>query len=579
MSRQHHMSVDLPEDFSRCDVPLRPISQGAEQFPLPAMERFFQGSRCQHDTTLFGSFGWPLHPLESESPPPAQNRGKAENTKKAKSMREEIQESDNWDKLPFSFRTWKKWRILCVVFLVQVSMNYNASAYANAVDGISKEFDITHAKARLGQMIFLVAYGFGCEVWAPWSEELGRRPVMQVSLFLVNAWQILCGLATNFPSILVGRALGGLSSAGGSVTLGMIADMWEPDEQQFAVAFIVLSSVAGSVVGPIAGGFIETRLHWRWNFWIQLYIGVAVQLAHFFLVPETRSTTLLDRIAKKQRKDGVADVYGPGEIRGSGFTFKELCVIWARPFNMFFREPIVLFLSLLSGFSDALIFSFLESFQPVFRQWGFGKIEIGLAFIPIMIGYFVGYFAFLPVIAKHRRILRTNPNGLVPEARLWLLLFTAPLETIGLAGFAATSLGPPEIHWIGPMFFATLIAIANYAIYMATIDYMVASYGPYSASATGGNALARDLLAGIAALYSTPLYERFEGRLQLVIPSALLGGIALLVTIPIYIFYWKGETIRARSKFAQQLASDREISKDRRIRREREQKSKVGKEV
>lgn len=44
----------------------------------------------------------------------------------------------------------------------------------------------------------------------------------------------------------------------------------------------------------------------------------------------------------------------------------------------------------------------------------------------------------------------------------------------------------------------------QYAIYIATIDYMVASYGPYSASATGGNALARDFLAGIAAMYSTP---------------------------------------------------------------------------
>ena len=39
---------------------------------------------------------------------------------------------------------------------------------------------------------------------------------------------------------------------------------------------------------------------------------------------------------------------------------------------------------------------------------------------------------------------------------------------------------------------------------MATIDYMVAAYGPFSASATGGNALARDGLAGIAAIYSTP---------------------------------------------------------------------------
>jgi hypothetical protein len=33
---------------------------------------------------------------------------------------------------------------------------------------------------------------------------------------------------------------------------------------------------------------------------------------------------------------------------------------------------------------------------------------------------------------------------------------------------------------------------------------MTAAYGPYAASATGGNDLARDFLAGIAALYSTP---------------------------------------------------------------------------
>lgn len=39
---------------------------------------------------------------------------------------------------------------------------------------------------------------------------------------------------------------------------------------------------------------------------------------------------------------------------------------------------------------------------------------------------------------------------------------------------------------------------------MATIDYMIASYGPYAASATGGNGFARDFLAGVAAMYSIP---------------------------------------------------------------------------
>lgn len=54
----------------------------------------------------------------------------------------------------------------------------------------------------------------------------------------------------------------------------------------------------------------------------------------------------------------------------------------------------------------------------------------------------------------------------------------APLETIGLFGFAWTSLGPPHVHWIAPMIFSALVGIANYAIYMGTIDYMIAAYGP-----------------------------------------------------------------------------------------------------
>lgn len=37
----------------------------------------------------------------------------------------------------------------------------------------------------------------------------------------------------------------------------------------------------------------------------------------------------------------------------------------------------------------------------------------------------------------------------------------APLETIGLFGFAWTSFGPSHVHWIAPMIFSSLIAVAN----------------------------------------------------------------------------------------------------------------------
>ncbi len=57
------------------------------------------------------------------------------------------------------------------------------------------------------------------------------------------------------------------------------------------------------------------------------------------------------------------------------------------------------------------------------------------------------------------------------------------------------------------MIFAGIVGIANYSIYMATIDYMVCAYGPYSASATGGNGWSRDFLAGVLTIPATPFFN------------------------------------------------------------------------
>lgn len=106
------------------------------------------------------------------------------------------------------------------------------------------------------------------------------------------------------------------------------------------------------------------------------------------------------------------------------------------------------------------------------------------------------------------------------------------------------------------MLFSSLVGIANYAIYQSSIDYMTAAYGPYAASATGGNDLARDFLAGVAAMYSGPMYEGIPGR-PLEYATTILACIAVVVTVPIYVFYRKGPEIRKKSKFAQSLDAGR----------------------
>lgn len=115
-----------------------------------------------------------------------------------------------------------------------------------------------------------------------------------------------------------------------------------------------------------------------------MIFGVATQVLHLLIVPETRTTICLDQIAKKRRQAGESNLYGPNELRPfkERFSAKEILQTWARPFVMFATEPIVLFCSLLSGFSDALIFTFLEAYTPVYAQWGFTTQQMSLAFVP-----------------------------------------------------------------------------------------------------------------------------------------------------------------------------------------------------
>lgn len=285
------------------------------------------------------------------------------------------------DKIGFGWSTKQKWLILSVIFIVQISMNFNASIFPGAIPGLAEKYDVSRETIRWGQFGFLIAYAFGCELWAPWSEEYGRFWSLQLSLVFVNLWQILCWLSPTTSGVIIGRILGGLSSAGGSVTLGMVADMWEPDVQQYAVAFIVFSSVSGGICGPIVGGFVEQFAPVDCFFWVQLAFGITAQLLHALFVPETRESNIMTKEAKRQRNLGN-EVYGPNERNGNRLTPRKILSTWIKPFHMFLTEPIVLCLSLLSGFSDALIFTSLDSFGLVYAQWSFTPWMKGLTFIP-----------------------------------------------------------------------------------------------------------------------------------------------------------------------------------------------------
>lgn len=160
-------------------------------------------------------------------------------------------------------------------------------------------------------------------------------------------------------------------------------------------------------------------------------------------------------------------------------------------------------------------------------MYGFNLGEQGLAFL----GYFVtavitytGYALYL----KYRIEPLALSGKMTPEDRLEIGLFASAIIPIATFFFGWSA---GRTHWIVPIIAASLYLPGLYLIFQSLLVYIGMSYMQFAASAFAGNTLARSVIAGAFPLFGASLYT----RLGIGPGSSLLGGISLLMIIPLYV--------------------------------------------
>ena len=122
---------------------------------------------------------------------------------------------------------------------------------------------------------YLVAYVAVMPFMGRLSDIVGRRRVFMGSLLLFLAGSIWVPLATTLPMFLVGRVLTAIG--GGAmvpVALAIIGDVYE--ERRRPAAYGVLGAVdtIGWVWGPLFGALLVRYLNWRWQFYLNIPLGI-----------------------------------------------------------------------------------------------------------------------------------------------------------------------------------------------------------------------------------------------------------------------------------------------------------------
>ncbi|KAJ5293876.1 hypothetical protein N7508_008697 [Penicillium antarcticum] len=188
---------------------------------------------------------------------------------------------------------------LCLsVFLVALDNSIIATAIPKITDKFHSLEDVGwYGSAYLLttaslQLLFGKFYSFFSIKW-----------VYLIAIGIFELGSLICGVANSSLTLIIGRAVAGIGSAGiFSGALIILAHSVALEKRPMYSGFIGSMYGIASVAGPLLGGVFTDKVSWRWCFYINLPIGAitVVVIAIFFPAPnrQIKNSTWSERIRK-----------------------------------------------------------------------------------------------------------------------------------------------------------------------------------------------------------------------------------------------------------------------------------------
>jgi EmrB/QacA subfamily drug resistance transporter len=126
-----------------------------------------------------------------------------------------------------------------------------------------------------------IAYLVSLTVFIPVSgwlgDRIGGRRALLGAIGVFTLASALCGLSTSLGELVAFRVLQGVGGAVMTpVGLAMLFRVYPPAERMRVSSVLAVFTALAPALGPILGGLFTTDLSWRWVFFVNAPIGVAV---------------------------------------------------------------------------------------------------------------------------------------------------------------------------------------------------------------------------------------------------------------------------------------------------------------
>lgn len=367
---------------------------------------------------------------------------------------------------------------LTVIASAQLMVVLDGTITNIALPSLKEDLDISASGLAWVVNSYVLAFGGLLLLGGRIGDLFGRRRIFRIGIALFTLASLLGGFATSQELLIAARVLQGVGAAVAAPTaLSLIATTFpEGAPRNKAMGVYAGMSGIGATVGLLLGGVLTEYLDWRWVFFVNVPIGLAVLFGTKVLTESERVRGRLDVPGAVTGTAGLVSLvyaitrggehswtngstlalFGTATVLLAAFVFLQARV--AAPMmplrlladrNRAGSYVTMLFI----GAGMFAMFYFLSLYMQ--QVLGFNALETGLAYIPFSLGMGMATNAGSKLVARFAPRTLTIPGlalaaagmlwfgTMTPESSYWAHLMPAMFITsVGLgAAFLPVTLG------------------------------------------------------------------------------------------------------------------------------------------
>jgi len=187
--------------------------------------------------------------------------------------------------------TGSPWLVVVIVCVAEFMVVLDATIVNVALPSIQRGLRFSPSSLQWVINMYTLIFGGFMLLGGRAGDLIGRKRVFGAGIVLFSGASLLNGLAQSSGMLIAGRGLQGLGGALLAPAVLSIITTSFSDLKDRAKALALWSAIAagGGAVGLLLGGVLTDLASWRWIFFVNVPVGVALAVATVRFVPESRS--------------------------------------------------------------------------------------------------------------------------------------------------------------------------------------------------------------------------------------------------------------------------------------------------